>query len=246
MLPQFYISIFLLFLFSYKEAMWLTHSFCCVIHNLKSHRSWNVFRLVILTYATMNLVTYEKIISQKDVWNCGQVMKTMSGCNCEVRYMYTNFIVLLSFVNNLTMIEHLCLNRSTRRTLTYCISLLHHAYGHCNVGGSYKYLYPPLISYMDSSEDSLRTTELNRPLVTNSLNVRKHFNSSCGKVMFSQASVILSTGGCLADTPLGRQAPPPGQTSPPPGRHPPGRHLPQETANAADGTHPTGMHSCYH
>ena len=35
---------------------------------------------------------------------------------------------------------------------------------------------------------------------------------------------------------------PPGQT--PPSRHPPGRH-PQQTATAADGTHPTGIHSCY-
>ena len=55
---------------------------------------------------------------------------------------------------------------------------------------------------------------------------------SCGKAMFSQASVILFTGErlwqthpLLADTPL------------PVGRHPP-------TATAADGTHPTGMHSC--
>ena len=31
-----------------------------------------------------------------------------------------------------------------------------------------------------------------------------------------------------------------------PGRHPLGRHTPhpRETATAADGTHPTGMHSC--
>ena len=37
-----------------------------------------------------------------------------------------------------------------------------------------------------------------------------------------------------ADTPLGRY---------PTGRHPPGRH-PPERATAADGTLPTGMHSC--
>ena len=43
---------------------------------------------------------------------------------------------------------------------------------------------------------------------------------SCGKVMFSQASVILFTG---------RAATPP----------------PPETATAADGTHPTGMYSCF-
>ena len=42
---------------------------------------------------------------------------------------------------------------------------------------------------------------------------------SCGKVMFTQASVTVH-GECLADPP------------------------PQQTATAADGTHPTGMHSC--
>ena len=54
----------------------------------------------------------------------------------------------------------------------------------------------------------------------------KHFQSStfyyrpqgsCGKLMFSQASVILSTGGCLPDTLPGRH---------PRGRHPRGRHPP--------------------
>ena len=64
--------------------------------------------------------------------------------------------------------------------------------------------------------------------------------------------------GCLgghpprADTSLGRQ--PPGQThrvDTPLGRQPPGQTplpgqtlLAQQTATAADGTHPTGMHSC--
>ena len=44
--------------------------------------------------------------------------------------------------------------------------------------------------------------------------------------MFSQASVVLFMGVC--------------------GRHPLGWHPPpQQTATAADGTHPTGMHSCY-
>ena len=28
--------------------------------------------------------------------------------------------------------------------------------------------------------------------------------------------------------------------------HPPGRHPHQQTATAADGTHPTGMHSCFY
>ena len=63
-------------------------------------------------------------------------------------------------------------------------------------------------------------------------------------------SVILFTGGrCLADTPLppGRHLPgqtPPGQTTPrqiPPYRQ---NHPLQETATAADVTHPTGMFSC--
>ena len=42
---------------------------------------------------------------------------------------------------------------------------------------------------------------------------------------------------------------PPGQTPPvqthPPGRHPLGRHPPHPAATAADGTHPTGMLSCW-
>ena len=58
-----------------------------------------------------------------------------------------------------------------------------------------------------------------------------HPQHSCGKVMFSQASVILSTGGCLTD--------PPGQTSPredtPLGRHPPGKTPPRQK-------HPLGRH----
>ena len=66
-----------------------------------------------------------------------------------------------------------------------------------------------------------------------------HPQLSCGKVMSSQVSVILFTGGCVADTPLPRsdtplgrhppkQTPPwtdtPGQRSP--GRHPPGQTPP--------------------
>ena len=46
---------------------------------------------------------------------------------------------------------------------------------------------------------------------------------SCGKVMFLHLSVILFTGGGVWQTPP--------------------RPL-QQTATAADGTHPTGMHSC--
>ena len=74
---------------------------------------------------------------------------------------------------------------------------------------------------------------------------------SCGKVMFSQASVILSTRGQgvrVADTPW---------ADTPPGRHlqqtPPRRHLPQADTPPADTPPhpradtpppPTGMHSC--
>ena len=71
--------------------------------------------------------------------------------------------------------------------------------------------------------------------------------------MFSQASVILFTGGrvCVC----GRH--PPGQTPPGKhpqvdtpevdtllGRHPPWAHTPPQMATAADATRPTGMHSC--
>ena len=105
-----------------------------------------------------------------------------------------------------------------------------------------------------------------------------HLQRSCSKVMFSQASVILSTGEMSARHtppgrhPLGRHLPPrqthpqgrnlPGKTSPPPpsrqtpqGRNPLGKHpqadtpgqnppSPSRPATAADGTYPTGMHSC--
>ena len=95
---------------------------------------------------------------------------------------------------------------------------------------------------------------------------------SCGKVMFSQASVILFTGeGVYPSMHWGRH--PPGQT--PPGRHPPGIDTPLAKHPRANnpqavhagihtpcpmhagippspsghcigryGTHPTGMHSC--
>ena len=63
---------------------------------------------------------------------------------------------------------------------------------------------------------------------------------SCSKVMFSQVSVILSTGDGVS----GRH--PPGQTPTPQGRSPRAdTPLPQQTATVADGAHPTGMHSCY-
>ena len=87
---------------------------------------------------------------------------------------------------------------------------------------------------------------------------------SCGKVMFSQESAILFTGGSVWQTsPLG-QIPllgrdPLGQTLP--GQTPPWADnpwadtpawidtplpadTPQQAATAADGKHPTGMYSC--
>ena len=76
--------------------------------------------------------------------------------------------------------------------------------------------------------------------------------------MFSQASVILLTGGCIpactwaqiprADTPTPWAETPPGR--PPwadtPRQTPhPRQTPPSPSATAADGTHPTGMHPCY-
>ena len=89
-------------------------------------------------------------------------------------------------------------------------------------------------------------------------------NEVWGKVIFLHLSVILFTGGggsTWAGTP--QQVPPlagtparagtPWQVHPP-GRytprqvHPPGRYTPQQSmlgyGQQADGTHPTGMHSC--
>ena len=73
---------------------------------------------------------------------------------------------------------------------------------------------------------------------------------SCGKVMFLHLSVILFTGECLPQYMLGYTPPadtPWSDTTP--DRHPPlGRHIPSgrplPAVTAADGTHPTGMHSC--
>ena len=88
---------------------------------------------------------------------------------------------------------------------------------------------------------------------------------SCGKVMFLHLSVIFS-GEVSGRHPLGTppmQTPPrqtllwvdtpllgthPGQTplrQTPPGRHTPPGRLPSKMATAADGTHPTGMHSYF-
>ena len=85
--------------------------------------------------------------------------------------------------------------------------------------------------------------------------------------MFSQVSVILFTGGgtvsqhVLGQTPLLGRSPLAKHPTPPPlGRHPPLPakcmlgytppaqctlgYMPPPAATAADGTHPTGMHSC--
>ena len=69
---------------------------------------------------------------------------------------------------------------------------------------------------------------------------------SCEGYVFTP--VCLSMGGrgsTWAGSPPGRC--PPGQAHPPPpGRYPPVRYTPtQQMATAVDGTHPTGMHSCY-
>ena len=64
------------------------------------------------------------------------------------------------------------------------------------------------------------------------------------KVMFLQTCVCSHGGGvclsaCWDTTPPGKDTP--WSRHPSRSRHPPG-----ETATAADGTHPTGMHSCYY
>ena len=64
---------------------------------------------------------------------------------------------------------------------------------------------------------------------------------SCDKVMFSVKNSVhrgVSARHPQADTPLGRHPRPPRQT--------PQADTPQQTATAADGPHPTGMHSCLH
>ena len=71
------------------------------------------------------------------------------------------------------------------------------------------------------------------------------------KVMFLHVSVILLTGGgCLPKcmlgyTPRWRQTPPSPGIRHPQKQIPPEADPPPETATAADGMHPTGMHSCY-
>ena len=70
----------------------------------------------------------------------------------------------------------------------------------------------------------------------NVISIRKR---GCGKVMFSQACVKNSVhlgGGCPGPGPGG--VCPRGVSRPRPGG------VSAQTATAADGTHPTGMHSC--
>ena len=65
------------------------------------------------------------------------------------------------------------------------------------------------------------------------------------KVMFLHLFVILSTGGTAsvyAGIPHSPSPGPPGPGTPPPG---PGTPPEEQTTTVADGTHPTGMHSCY-
>ena len=81
-----------------------------------------------------------------------------------------------------------------------------------------------------------------------------YYHRSCGKVIFSQASVILSTwGGCVWQTPPAWADPsprdPPWADTPwadTPRQTPPWADTPLPAATAADGTHPTGMHSCFY
>ena len=77
---------------------------------------------------------------------------------------------------------------------------------------------------------------------------------SCGEVIFLHLSVILFTGGvCIPACSEGVYTPwthTPTQDTHTPGRNPsrqtpPWADTPPQTATEADGTHPTGMHSCY-
>ena len=73
--------------------------------------------------------------------------------------------------------------------------------------------------------------------------------------MFLQACVCPQGRGVpdQVPLPLGMENPPPGMENPPRMENPPpdgepppdGDPLPRDTATAADGTHPTGMHSCF-
>ena len=63
------------------------------------------------------------------------------------------------------------------------------------------------------------------------------------RLCFYTCLSFCSRGGCLPQCMLGYH--PPGKHTPP-GSNPPVKHPPPpETAAIADGTHPTGMHSCF-
>ena len=81
----------------------------------------------------------------------------------------------------------------------------------------------------------------------------------CGKVMFLYLSVILSTWGMSAGIHTPRQTPPAPEQTPPwsntpwqtapwadtPWQAPPPGQTCSPAVTAVDGTHPTGMHSCF-
>ena len=84
-----------------------------------------------------------------------------------------------------------------------------------------------------------------RPWSGRDLFTTKQFLPSATKLQrlcfYTCLSVILFTGGSAslhAGTPPGPGTPPPWDQAPPPTPL-------QQTATVADGTHPTGMHSCY-
>ena len=71
---------------------------------------------------------------------------------------------------------------------------------------------------------------------------------SCEGYVFTPVCLSMGGGGVPGQVPLQAGTPPtPGQVHPPPpGRYPPVRYTPtQQMVTAVDGTHPTGMHSCY-
>ena len=136
----------------------------------------------------------------------------------------------------------------------------------CEVAGQTGPLYRCDIYQSQDAGTKLRSVTLstsfdfNLMLIVYTLSIQLFVDSyrlqrSSGKVMFLHLSVILSTVWVVAGRhPPDRQKHPPGQT--PPARHsprqtlswahtPPGRHPHPMTATAVDGTHPTGMHSCF-
>ena len=67
-------------------------------------------------------------------------------------------------------------------------------------------------------------------------------NEVCEGYVFTPVCHSVHKGGrCLSQCMLGYT---PRADTPPESRHPPRADTPQQTVTAADGTHPTGMHSC--